>query len=100
MATSNNWVAQDSESAEHVGIIEFEDPREDGEYIHFTVLKTETHFLFGGVCNTGFLESGNYVKDKYFSDDENLQQLIEDLESFYRDGDGYQTDNFSHNDRM
>lgn len=83
-----------------LGDIEFEDPREDGEYIHFTIVATDTHLVFGGVCNTGFLESGNFIIDEDFSIDENLQSLIEDLESFYRDGDGYQSDSFAHNERM
>lgn len=48
----------------------------------------------------GLLESGNYEIDHDVSDDENLQELIEDLKSYYQDGKGYQSDRFSCNDRM
>ena len=94
------WKAQNTDQAEYVGIIEFEDPRNDGDYIYFEVVKTETYFVFGSSCNVGLLESGNYEIDPDFSDDENLQELIEDLKSYYQDGKGYQSDRFSCNDRM
>ena len=94
------WKAQHTDQAEYVGIIEFEDPRNDGDYIYFEIVKTETHLVFGNSCNVGLLESGNYAIDPYVSDDENLQELISDLESYYRDGKGYQSDRFSCNDRM
>ena len=94
------WKAQNTDQAEYVGIIEFEDPRNDGDYIYFEIVKTKKHFVFGNSCSVGLLESGNYWIDPDFSDDENLQELISDLESYYRDGKGYQSDRFSCNDRM
>ena len=97
---TKSWKAQNTEQAEYVGIIEFEDPTNEGDYIYFEVDKTETHLVFGNSCNVGLLESGNFKIDPDVSDDENLQELISDLESYYRDGKGYQSDRFSCNDRM
>lgn len=95
--TKNNyvhWQVIDTTNAEYIGIIELE----SGEY--FEVVKTENHLVFGNSTNIGLLESGNYLIDACFSLDENLQELIADLESYYIDGAGYQSDNFSCNDRM
>ena len=94
------WKAQNTNQAAYVGIVEFEDPKSEGDYIYFEVVKTETHLVFGSCCNIGLLESGNYEIDPDFSDDENLQELLEDLKSYYSDGKGYQSDRFSCNDRM
>ena len=94
------WKAQNTDQASYVGIVEFEDPRNDGDYIYFEIVKTETHLVFGNGCNIGLLESGNYELDPDFSDDENFQDLMEDLKSYYQDGKGYQSDRFSCNDRM
>ena len=94
------WKAQNTDQAEYVGIVEFEYPKNDGDYIYFEVVKTETHLVFGNSCNVGLLESGNYEIDHDLSDNENLQELIEDLKSYYQDGKGYQSDRFSCNDRM
>lgn len=88
------WVAQDTTNAEYLGTVEID----VGNY--FEVVKTETHLVFGNCCNTGLLESGNYRIDDCFSIDENLAEMIQDLESYYRDGAGYQSDNFTCNERM
>ena len=94
------WKAQNTDQASYVGIVEFEDPRNEGDYIYFEIFKTETYFVFGDICNIGLMESGNYEIDPDFSDEENLQELIEDLKSYYQDGKGYQSYRFSCNDRM
>jgi hypothetical protein len=65
------WKAIDTNEAEYVGIIEFQS--EDGEWRTFEILKTDEYLVFGGSCNTGFLESGNMKIDTCFSLDENLQ---------------------------
>ena len=91
---TNNWKAQDTTAAEYVGIVELD----NGE--HFEIVKTDTHFVFGSATNMGLLESGNYPLDSYVSDDAILQELVCDLNSYYRDGAGYQSEEFSHNDRM
>ncbi len=94
----NNWTAQDQTNATLIGDIEFQS--NDQEYHHFTIVKNDTHFIFGGCCNTGLLESGNFKLDDCFSTDENLQELTANLESYYNDGKGYQSDSFTCNDRM
>ena len=91
---TNNWKAQDTTAAEYVGIVELD----NGEY--FEIVKTDTHFVFGTSTNTGLLESGNYPLDGFVSDDAILQELVCDLNSYYCDGAGYQSDEFQHNDRM
>ena len=96
---SKVWQPQDQTGASYIGLLEIA----DGDDFHvISVVKTvdNSHFVFGGVCNTGLLESGNFEIDQVFSDDENLETLVEDLESYYRDGKGYQSDNFTCNDRM
>lgn len=96
----NNWKAQDSENAEYLGVIEFEDPREKDEYISFVLMKTNTHILFGGACNTGFLESGNKPIDDCFSIDENISALMEDFENYYSGYFDNIPEEFSCNERM
>ena len=94
----SNWKAQDISNAKYIGVLEFQS--NDGEYHTFEIVQTQTHLVFGGATNTGLLESGNFVIDDAFSTDENLQELVSDLESYYNDGAGYQTDNFACNERM
>ena len=95
-----NWQAQNIDNAEYIGVIEIEDPHNDDEYHVFSIVKTDTHLVFGTACNIGLLESGNYLIDDCFSIDSNLSELIADIECYYQDGPGCQSDNFSHNDRM
>ncbi|MFA7287269.1 MAG: hypothetical protein WC055_00155 [Melioribacteraceae bacterium] len=81
------WEATNTDKAEYVGIIEFQD--NEGEYHNFEILKTDSRIVFGGNCNVGLLESGYMEIDNCFSFDENLQELISDLETFYNDGKEY-----------
>ena len=81
------WKASNTENAEYLGIIEFRDNKE--EFHNFEILKTETKLIFGGATNTGFLESGYMIMDDCFSLDENLQELLADLETYYNDGPEY-----------
>lgn len=66
--------------------LEFQD--NSGEWHHFTVIATPKRIVFGGVCNTGFIESG-YLEREDFGLDECLQALLEDLEVYYNDGPEY-----------
>lgn len=70
----------------HIGCIEFE---AGGDWHNFEVIQTSKRLVFGGVCNTGFLESGYMDIDDCFSIDENLQELVADLETYYTDGEEY-----------
>jgi len=87
------WKVSNLEKSEYIGILELE----DGNY--FEVVKTKTRFVFGNSCNIGLLESGYMVLDKDFSLDENLQELLEELETYYRDGKQY-CNRIVCNDRM
>jgi len=76
--------------------LEFQDTA--GEWHHFTVIATARRIVFGGVTNTGFIESG-YLLREGFGIDECLQALVEDLEVFYNDGPDY-VSGIVFNDRM
>ena len=77
------WKASNLETEEYIGILQLE----DGNY--FEVVKTKTRLVFGGMCNSELLESGYMIIDKDVSVDENLQELMADLETYYRDGKQY-----------
>lgn len=61
----------------------------DGEWHHFTVIATPKRIVFGGVCNTGFIESGYLKREEHESLDESLQEMLADLEVYYNDGKDY-----------
>ena len=81
------WTVSNIDNHEYVGIIEFQD--DSNEWRHFEVVKTDSRIVFGTATNTGFMESGYLEIDDYFSFDENLQELVEDLECYYNDGKDY-----------
>jgi len=83
------WKAINTDNAQYIGIFEFMDT--NGDWHNFEVLKTDTHLVFGGACNIGFLESGNMEIDDCLSLDENLHALLSDLETYYSDGKEYVT---------
>ena len=87
------WVASNLDNSKYVGILELE----NGEY--FEIIETPARLVFGRACNIGLLESGYMIKDNDFSLDENLQELLADLEVYYRDGKEY-TSGIICNDRM
>ena len=88
----NQWKAINIDDADYVGIIEINDSV-------FEIVKTDKHLVFGSSTNTGLLQSGYMEIDDYFSIDENLQALIENIEIFYSDGSLYAVDIVC-NDRM
>ena len=77
------WKTSDLETEKYIGLIELS----NNDY--FEIVKTKTRLVFGSACNTGLLESGYMTIDKDLSIDENLQELIADLETYYRDGKQY-----------
>lgn len=81
------WNVSDMTDAKHLGIIEFQDNQD--EWHDFEIIQTSDRLVFGGHCNTGFLESGYMIIDDCFSIDENLQELLADLETYYNDGPEY-----------
>jgi hypothetical protein len=95
--SSRAWRVSNISKAKYLGVLEFQ--ADDGEYHYFEILETPTRLVFGGATNSGFLESGYMVKDKYARKDENLQELLSDLEVFYNAGKRY-TSRIVVNDRM
>ena len=89
------WSHSSIEDATYIGIIEF---NVDGEWHNFEVLSTDDRLIFGGSTNTGFLESGYILRDG-FSVDETLQELVPELETYYREGKEY-TNQIVFNERM
>jgi len=92
------WKVSEIEDAKYLGIIEFQIEGDD-EWVNFTLLETKDRLVFGGTCNTGFMESGYMELDDCFPIDEELQELMEELEVYYRDGKGY-TNRIVCNERM
>lgn len=80
------WSVSNIDDATYLGPIEF---NEAGEWHMFEVLETEDRLVFGGMTNTGFIESGYILKEDFFSTDETLQEMLADLEVYYRDGKEY-----------
>jgi hypothetical protein len=72
----NKLSASDVSNAKYVGVIEFEDNQ--GEFHNFEVMETEDRLVFGGMTNSGFIESG-YIEKDGRSTDETLQNMLEDL---------------------
>lgn len=71
----------------HPKILEFKDGK--GEWHDFTIITTPERIVFGGCCNTGFLESGYIERQDGEDIDETLSELLSDLESYYNDGPAY-----------
>ena len=100
MNSVGDWFYIDEKTLKYVGIIELEQQTDEGIYPHFEIYKNNQFIVFGSHCNVGLLQSGNFKIDQDFSFDENLNELIEDLNSYYFDGAGYQSDAFACNERM
>lgn len=81
----------DESLAESLGIIEFEVADEVYQYFHLVKpVPSDGTIRFGGCCNVGFMESGYIEYDQGFESlDEALQELHEDLVTYYRDGREY-----------
>jgi len=90
------WSVSDISNAKYLGEIEFQDMNE--EFHNFELMETDDRIVFGGMSNTGFIESG-YIEKDGFSTDEVVQELISDLEVYYNDGGQY-TSNIVFNQRM
>lgn len=68
-------------------ILEFQD--DSGEWHDFTIIATKDRVVFGGYCNTGFLESGYILRDDCESLDQTLQEMFSDLQTYYNNGPQY-----------
>jgi hypothetical protein len=89
---NTQWSAVDISGADYLGSIEVE-----GE--HFEVVATPKFLVFGGMCNVGMLQSGYIEREEYETLNDTLQELDDDLETFYRDGREY-TSRIVCNERM
>ena len=77
------WKVSDISESQHLGILELNE--DAGEWHIFEILETPDRLVFGGSCNTGFIESGYILKDG-LGTEETLQELYEDLLTYYREG--------------
>jgi hypothetical protein len=86
------WSAVDISGADYVGTI--------GTLRgYFEVVATPKFLVFGNSCNIGLLQSGYIEREEYETLDDTLQELDDDLETFYRDGRKY-TSRIVCNERM
>ena len=88
MKTQNKteWTVQDISNAKHVGPLEIQ--TSEGFEV-FEVVATQDKLIFGGACNVGLLQSGYIVRDETETLNDTLNELVADLETFYRDGAQY-----------
>ena len=85
----NKWEYSNvEEKGKFIGLFEFE---VDGEWHDFHMYETPERIVFGGICNTGFMESGYMLRDNHFGMDENLIHCLCMLEDFYANGKDYET---------
>jgi len=91
--THTQWSISNIAHASYIGFLEIE----SGEY--FEVMETDTRLVFGGSCNSGFLQSGYILREDGETLAETLQELHADLETYYRDGAQY-VSRIVCNDRM
>lgn len=85
------WTVSNIKDAEYLGEFEIQ-PHGSGhssiESLAFLRTKDYRRLVFGNMCNTGFLESGYMEMSDWESLNENLSELIQELETYYRDGRG------------
>jgi len=82
-STNKKWSVSSLVDAEGPWDVEF---KARDEWHHFTVLMTEDRIVFGGVCNSGFLESGYMLRKDGLSRDEQMHELREQLQDYYNQG--------------
>ncbi len=99
--TPHIWTVSDTTGAKYIGTLELSNG-EAFEILHTRRDSQTPHRLvFGGACNAGFLESGylDIDTDGGESIDDALQELLEDLETYYTDGPRYTT-RIIHNEKI
>ncbi len=94
LISKTEWQASDTTDAKHLGPLEIE-----GAPNEFEILELPDRLVFGGPTNNTFLESGYLLKEDGESTDEALQELVAELEVYYRDGPSY-VSRIVVNDRM
>jgi hypothetical protein len=79
---TTQWSVSDTTNAKYIGTLEIERG-------YFEIIATNDKLVFGTAYNVGFLESGYIMRDDCESLEETLQELHDDLETYYRDGAQY-----------
>lgn len=79
----DQWTVSDLANAKYLGPIELETACGGGM---FEIMTAPDRLIFGGACNTGFLESGYILREDGESDSNLLAELLADLEAYYSDG--------------
>lgn len=79
------WTVSDISDAQTLCPFEIED--DYGDFHHFEVLETADRLVFGGACNTGFLESGYILKEDGEDLGDTYAELKADLQTYYNFAD-------------
>ena len=74
------------EENEETRLINEEIQTKEGEFQYFETISVPGKILFGNSTNNCFLESGYILREEGETIDETLSEMLEDLETFYRDG--------------
>ena len=77
--------------AHYLGLIEFKEGEEWHTFECFETVTAPHKVVFGGFTNNGFLESGYIHVADCESVNEALEELVSELETYYRDGAQYVT---------
>lgn len=83
------WEVSDISNGNSLGRLEF--LIDNGSYECFELVETKTRIVFGGCCNTGFIESGYIEREDVESLEEIISELLEDLKCYYNNGREYCT---------
>jgi hypothetical protein len=77
------------EENEKTGLIDEYIQTREGEFKYFETILVTGKIIFGSYTNTCFLESGYILIEEGETIDEALSEMLQDLETFYRDGKEY-----------
>ena len=103
----HGWTASDLTEAAHIGTLEVEATNEDGHPYTYDFEIIATHatsttpdrLAFGGITNSGFLESGFIEIEDGETLNNTLNELHDDLQVYYVDGARF-TNRIIANNRM
>jgi len=82
---TETWKVSDIEKADYIGMLEIENKKGDFSVFSVFVIPGD-RYIFGGMCNAGFLESG-FMRIE--NDEGGLSELHDQLQSYYNDGPQY-----------
>ena len=106
-ADRNAWTVSDMTKAEHIGTLSVEATNEDGHPYTYDFEIIATHatsatpnrLFFGSITNSGFLESGFIEIEDGETLNNTLNDLHDDLQTYYVDGPRF-TNRIIANNRM